>query len=335
MESVIFEGKEYIKVSVLAERFRYTSDYLGQLCRGKKVDARLIGRAWYINLVSLENHRNSKYKQKVSSEITSQKPIKNYLSRIDIEPILKKKTVTILKSNHGVMSRVPVKYEGDDYALIPKMHKDAVSKVVPIMLAGSHAVKVHKGEASLIEFKPEALPEVFLAGTIKVHQIKEEIEETKKTQENPVQQVKPSDIALSVPSAEKVTGKKIVIRQSTAAPRPVLSNQTNFLKHPEKAAIDIVPISPKHSLAQSEIKTFKPTLVVAKEIQKTHNPPTTKISNTFLFVVTFFASAVAFSLLCLSSVTFTDGAAGTSGIYVQFKTLHIFSDFLRTIFIHI
>ena len=62
MEVVIFEGKEYTKASVLAARFRYTSDYLGQLCRGKKVDARLVGRAWYINLDSLNHHRDGRYK---------------------------------------------------------------------------------------------------------------------------------------------------------------------------------------------------------------------------------------------------------------------------------
>ena len=62
MEAVIFDGKEYTKASVLAERFGYTQDYLGQLCRAKKVDARLVGRAWYINLESIEKHRSSRYK---------------------------------------------------------------------------------------------------------------------------------------------------------------------------------------------------------------------------------------------------------------------------------
>ena len=180
MEAVIFDGKEYIKASVLAKKFRYTADYLGQLCRGKKVDARLVGRAWYINLESLNQHRDSRYKTVVvkndETPVTvsiTKKQSKNYLSRIEVEPILKKKTVSIFKSKDGTLSEFPVKYENDDYSLIPRVNRAAVSKNIPINPAGAEKLKIHKDGNVTTDFKPEDLPEVFLRGTLRVDGLEE------------------------------------------------------------------------------------------------------------------------------------------------------------------
>ena len=113
MEAVIFDGKEYVKASVVAERFSYTQDYLGQLCRGKKVDARLVGRAWYINLDSLTGHKKTRYKGPDKPAKESEKVFathssgakEHYLSRIDVEPVLKKKTVKIIKNEAGKLRK--------------------------------------------------------------------------------------------------------------------------------------------------------------------------------------------------------------------------------------
>ena len=190
MEVVIFEGKEYTKASVLAARFRYTSDYLGQLCRGKKVDARLVGRAWYINLDSLNHHRDSRYKNvivkskdkaydvpiKIEESLASKIPSKNYLSRIDVEPILKKKTVAIFKNKNGNLTEFPVKYETDDYSLIPRVNKNSVSRNVVITQADAEKLKVHKEEAAHTMFKAEPLPEVYMKGKISVAGLEEATE---------------------------------------------------------------------------------------------------------------------------------------------------------------
>ncbi len=53
MKTRLFDGKVYIKASELAREHRYTSDYVGQLARGGKVEARLAGRSWYIYEPSL------------------------------------------------------------------------------------------------------------------------------------------------------------------------------------------------------------------------------------------------------------------------------------------
>ncbi|MEN9920690.1 MAG: hypothetical protein RL538_583 [Candidatus Parcubacteria bacterium] len=189
MEAVIFDGKEYIKASVLAEKFRYTADYLGQLCRGKKVDARLVGRAWYINLESLNQHRDTRYKAPLvqpkvsleprSVEAQTKKPSNHYLSRIDVEPVLKNKTVKIFREKGGSLSEFSVKYERDEYSLIPKVNKTAVSASLPIVPADAESLKVPKGprEFRITDFKAELPPEVYLSGKVRIEGIPEPVAE--------------------------------------------------------------------------------------------------------------------------------------------------------------
>jgi hypothetical protein len=183
MEAVIFDGKEYVKAAVLAERFKYTQDYLGQLCRAKKVDARLVGRAWYINLDSLNSHKKTRYKinEKESETITPShhQPSQNYLSRIDVEPVLKKKTVNILRNEAGKLTEFPVKYEKDDYSLIPRISHEAVLKNVRVLPAEAEdiSIKSEKESSRITTFKAEPLPEVYLKGILRIHGLEEATEE--------------------------------------------------------------------------------------------------------------------------------------------------------------
>ncbi len=45
---LLFDGKTYISVGRASKKLGYTADYLGQLCRAGKIDARMIGRTWYV-----------------------------------------------------------------------------------------------------------------------------------------------------------------------------------------------------------------------------------------------------------------------------------------------
>ncbi len=56
-EEIKFNDVLYISSKRAASELHYTKDYVGQLCRGGKVDARLVGRTWYVNRSSLLNHR--------------------------------------------------------------------------------------------------------------------------------------------------------------------------------------------------------------------------------------------------------------------------------------
>jgi len=54
-----FEGKKYISSKRAAEVYGYTRDYIGQLIRGKKVDAKMIGRSWFVSAESLNEYQLS------------------------------------------------------------------------------------------------------------------------------------------------------------------------------------------------------------------------------------------------------------------------------------
>lgn len=210
MDTITFDGKEYTKGAVLAERFKYTADYLGQLCRGKKVDARLVGRAWYVNLDSLLEHRSNRYKSTEASEIYPKKAIHNYLSRVDVEPILKNKTVRILKGKDGVFSEVAVKYEVDEQALIPKVHKTAVSVNLPIRPAEAEVLRVRDKGLTLNNFRPEPRPDFALSGTLVVSGIPEAIEEASEPDETP--DALASDVTVAIDSKPLESKKTVIVR---------------------------------------------------------------------------------------------------------------------------
>ena len=53
----ILGGKKFITSKKAAMLFGYTQDYVGQLCRSEKVDARRIGRTWYVCEKSILEHK--------------------------------------------------------------------------------------------------------------------------------------------------------------------------------------------------------------------------------------------------------------------------------------
>ncbi len=65
---LFFEGKKYISSKRAAEIGRYTQDYIGQLIRDKKIEARRVGRAWFVSLSSLEKHIGKKNGESTFSE---------------------------------------------------------------------------------------------------------------------------------------------------------------------------------------------------------------------------------------------------------------------------
>ncbi|MSR87944.1 MAG: hypothetical protein EXS69_02155, partial [Candidatus Zambryskibacteria bacterium] len=60
MLDIFKDGEEYISASRAAEKVGYSSDYIGQLCRAKKIPGQLVGRTWYIDLNSLVEHKKNK-----------------------------------------------------------------------------------------------------------------------------------------------------------------------------------------------------------------------------------------------------------------------------------
>jgi len=106
-----FDGKKYISAKFAAKNFGYTSDYIGQLCRAKKINSRLVGRSWYVLELDLIKHKNFLHK-----DILTKKPTPAKKEKIR----LNKKTrgmvgIKINKSENLVLASNSV---SDDYNLL-------------------------------------------------------------------------------------------------------------------------------------------------------------------------------------------------------------------------
>lgn len=185
METVVLDGKEYTKASVVAKRFQYTADYLGQLCRGKKVDARVVGRTWFVHIPSLEQHRQQKYAnlrketdvKTVDNSIapTSDMGLKKYTKRVQMPLRSVSKTIHFSSTTPPAKEQhLSVKYESDDTSLVPKINKVPKVTLLKINPADSEKLTVRASEQKHATLLPEPLPEVYLRGKVQVTDIPDE-----------------------------------------------------------------------------------------------------------------------------------------------------------------
>lgn len=131
MKKISFGNKEYVKASDIAKKFRYTQDYVGQLCRGDKVDARLVGRVWYVNPESVTEYRKTKHATQKKIASPSPSATKSN-TKSKVEPVIRPKTARNLpgtgltRSNNG-SADVRASYSSDAVSIIPILHNKAAA----------------------------------------------------------------------------------------------------------------------------------------------------------------------------------------------------------------
>lgn len=114
MEEISLKGENYVKASILARKFGYTSDYVGQLCRSDQVTATLIGRTWYVTEESLLRHKKGRYR---SSLAKSKEMVRRYAEEYNRSP----RTTNVKRI---------VRYEEDEGDLFPtlKGREESISR---------------------------------------------------------------------------------------------------------------------------------------------------------------------------------------------------------------
>ena len=192
MKKVTIDGEVYTKASVLAKEFGYTSDYVGQLCRAEKVDAKLVGRSWYVNGYSLSKHKDSRYESLRSNEIISKTKVlldsDSQPEKILIKPVLSKTTRrTALISNESnwsnhVTEHKIAHYEHDGVELLPAFKvvksKDKPTPV-PVELASSIKVPINKKSEKPYKLNFSDMPAVSLSGKLDIKDLDADYAETK------------------------------------------------------------------------------------------------------------------------------------------------------------
>ena len=176
METVVTDGITYTKASVIAKRFHYTSDYVGQLCRSGKATCQLIGRSWYVDENSLVQHKDSRYKEIRLDEIPNNKAVEStsIIEKVYPRPDAKDVRLHTKRELHAFAS-VPVsiaRYHEDNAELLPQPLR-RISPVIPIAVELDEATKVSvesdDPKRLTLEFTP--LPEVPLQGGLTVQSV--------------------------------------------------------------------------------------------------------------------------------------------------------------------
>ena len=114
MEVLVLDGKNYVKATKAARDLGYASDYVGQLCRTKQIDAHLIGRTWYVNQDQLGNHRVEKRRMARTKAREQAKKAIEEVHRLRVE------------ETRDAHEHKSIRYERDDGDLIPATRKLAV-----------------------------------------------------------------------------------------------------------------------------------------------------------------------------------------------------------------
>ncbi|HEU4677528.1 MAG TPA: hypothetical protein VFS75_02310 [Candidatus Paceibacterota bacterium] len=144
MEVLVLDGKNYVKASKAARDLGYATDYVGQLCRSGKVDARLIGRTWYVDPDQLGHHRVEKKRMsRVKAREQAKKAIEE-VHRLRVNDTTPKPHFT-----------AGIRYEPDDRELIPETRKLSVEslglvKVHPDEVEGNELTIENEGEKILM-----------------------------------------------------------------------------------------------------------------------------------------------------------------------------------------
>ncbi len=135
MDRISVNGENFVKASLIARELGYTSDYVGQLCRSKQVEAKLVGRSWYVNEKSIRAHKEGRYR---STAQKSKIEVKKALSLID----------DFTTPNYLKRVVATAKYEADTEPVFPIIKKaeesETTNKIKPIRINPIIEAESHK-----------------------------------------------------------------------------------------------------------------------------------------------------------------------------------------------
>ena len=155
MNKLVFEGEEYVSSKRASSITGYAKDYIGQLCRLGKLNARMVGRNWYIALSALEEHKKS-YKKEIETlqhKETGSEVKTAEESAVRPATVIPKSEVQIeifKKERYPrrmIEETVPLRYEADERPLIP--HMEPKKETVDAMQVKSQSTS--RRSASLVQ----------------------------------------------------------------------------------------------------------------------------------------------------------------------------------------
>lgn len=151
MDELVIGDKRYLSSKRAAELTGYAKDYIGQLCREGRVEAKLVGRSWYVLESAIREHRFGKDEdipvaasmdvdgEEAQSDIAWESP--NYIPEVvahlpELKPRieLKKEQISIqdepiqafssdISRNEAILEAPPQAREREDEAEVIDLHR--------------------------------------------------------------------------------------------------------------------------------------------------------------------------------------------------------------------
>lgn len=121
--TVLIEGKEFVSADRAAKLVGYTKDYVGQLARAGKIEAKRIGRSWYISQNSITKHKLSvhytltKPKKPVQKESDDSENVSLHVEESQMVDELNARDTSNINSISGNDSHE----DSEEYDLLPRL----------------------------------------------------------------------------------------------------------------------------------------------------------------------------------------------------------------------
>lgn len=351
MEVIVIDGVEYVKASIIAKRFKYTADYVGQLCRAGKVDAKLVGRTWYVAPDSLTGHKSARYTKPAPTEKTPKAVDKVSTSRIAVAPVIRRSTARTLRastvpgpastSSANYLARVnwqPAKYEPDESELLPPLRTEMkTAKRLMVDLADAESLRVKSEVSRPLDLEPEPLPSIALGGTLRVTSLESNFSDPENDDYNKENiaisdirdreeaaeeihelKVKDLDKRISRPKIEIEAAEEAVELEKPATPSRMADRYT----YDVPLTVSSAPATPTVPAVTPSHVSFAPASVrqtVAKSPRaalQAMSTPSTSLQRVLLWFVALICFIALSLILCVATkTTVTDGVFHTTYVF--------------------
>ncbi|MDP1625231.1 MAG: tail fiber domain-containing protein [bacterium] len=126
-EHLIVDGKKYISSRKASKVYGYAQDYIGQLIRAKKIEARIVGRAWFVCEDSLKGYLAAREQATLDADLTTTPAA---------VPVVDS-TASVIRESAQPQSISDVLYHSDDRDFLPTLKKSKASISRPIISQSS------------------------------------------------------------------------------------------------------------------------------------------------------------------------------------------------------
>ncbi|MBP9668956.1 MAG: helix-turn-helix domain-containing protein [Candidatus Pacebacteria bacterium] len=171
-DSILIDGQEYVSAKQAAELLDYSADYIGQLARGGKILAKRVERAWFVNVPSLQKHKEqAELYVPVPPPLEHSESLDTIVGLDGLEYVSAKRAAEISHYSHDYVTqlaregKIPAKqvgsrwYVGQVELVKHKEHNDALLAAVQAAASGVSIVRPDqekkKQPAPLLSYTPD------------------------------------------------------------------------------------------------------------------------------------------------------------------------------------